>query len=174
MVRKSNHIRTGSKDALIAAVGQGVQAFQEATDEIDEAVAERLHLNRTDLRCLSVLARAGSLSASALADAAGLTRGAMTTALDRVEAAGYVRRVWDQEDRRSVRLELTKAAQKEIALLYGPLAAEGLRLLRTYSAAELAAVLRYLEDGHDLQRAHARRIRELETSQRSAKRGARR
>jgi hypothetical membrane protein len=49
-----------------------------------------------------------------------------------------------------------------------------LRLLRTYSAAELAAVLRYLEDGHDLQRAHARRIRELETSQRSAKRGARR
>lgn len=34
------------------------------------------------------------MNASALADAAGLTRGAMTTALDRLEAAGYVRRVW--------------------------------------------------------------------------------
>ena len=83
------------------AIGQRVQAFQDATDEVDEAVARRLRLNRTDLRCLSVLSQAGAMSASALADAAGLTRGAMTTALDRLEAAGYARRVWDQQDRRA-------------------------------------------------------------------------
>jgi DNA-binding MarR family transcriptional regulator len=161
----SNHTRnrhqTSSKAALIDAVGQSIQAFQDATDEVDEAVAQRLHLNRTDLRCLSVLARAG------------LTRGAMTTALDRLEAAGYVRRVWDQEDRRSVRLELTEAAHKEVASLYGPLATEGARVLQTYSAAELEAVLRYLRDGHDLQRAHARRIRERAARQRAGKRRAR-
>jgi DNA-binding MarR family transcriptional regulator len=173
----SNHLRnrqqTSSKAALIDAVGRSIQAFQDATDEVDEAVAQCLHLNRTDLRCLSVLARAGSLSARALADAAGLTRGAMTTALDRLEAAGYVRRVWDQEDRRSVRLELTEAAHKEVASLYGPLATEGARVLQTYSAAELEAVLRYLQDGHDLQRAHARRIRERAARQRAGKRRAR-
>src|SRR5689334_17357061 len=108
MIGQSNDI--GVK--LITAIGERVQAFQEATDALDEAVAERLRLNRTDLRCLSVLARVGSTGAGALADATGLTRGAMTTALDRVEAAGYVRRIRDQRDRRAVRLELTPAAQK--------------------------------------------------------------
>ena len=43
--------------ALLAAVGDAVQAFQDATDEVDDAVSRRLGLNRTDLRCLSVLTR---------------------------------------------------------------------------------------------------------------------
>ena len=149
---------------MLVAVGQKVQAFQDATDEIDEAVARRLQLNRTDLRCLSVLSQAGAMSASALADAAGLTRGAMTTALDRIERAGYARRVWDQQDRRSVRVEMTGRALKDVEVLYGPLAREGLALLQKYTNEELAAVLRYLEDGQQLQRAHAQRIRALGNS----------
>ena len=55
MIRKSNYSRT----ELVQAIGEHVQAFQEGTDEIDELVGRRLGLNRTDLRCLSVLARAG-------------------------------------------------------------------------------------------------------------------
>lgn len=157
MIRKSNY----SKAALLAAIGQRVQAFQDATDEVDEAVARRLQLNRTDLRCLSVLSQAGATSASALADATGLTRGAMTTALDRIEEAGFARRVWDQDDRRTVRVEMTEAAKRAVEALYGPIAKEGTRLLQTYTARELAAVLRYLEDGWRLQRAHAQRIRGL-------------
>jgi DNA-binding MarR family transcriptional regulator len=158
MVRKSNY----SRAELFAAIGQQVQAFQDATDEVDDAVARRLRLNRTDLRCLSVLSQAGAmrgLSASALADAAGLTRGAMTTALDRIEAAGYAKRVWDQQDRRTVRVEMTDAARKEIDVLYGPLAKEGFQILQKYTTQELAGVLRYLEDGRRLQRKHAERIR---------------
>ncbi len=157
MIRRSNNIRI----TLIAAIGERVQAFQEATDALDEAVAGRLRLNRTDLRCLSVLARVGSAGAGALAEATGLTPGAMTTALDRVEAAGYVRRTRDQRDRRAVRLELTAAARKEIEKLFRPLAADGSRLLRKYAVRDLQAVLRYLEDGVELQRLHAARIRAL-------------
>src|SRR5262245_11846219 len=146
MVRKSNY----TKIELIARVGQEVQAFQDATDEVDEAVARHLRLNRTDLRCLSVLSRSTAISASALADAAGLTRGAMTTALDRLEAGGYVRRMWDQEDRRTVRVEITDTALEQIGQLYGPLAAEGAQILKGYSTQDLEAVLRYLEDGRTL------------------------
>jgi DNA-binding MarR family transcriptional regulator len=158
MVRQSNYIPRAD---LLAALGDRVQAFQEATDELDEAVAARLGLNRTDLRCLSVLARAGATTAGELAGAAGLTRGAMTTALDRIEARGLARRVWDQPDRRAVRVELTDAARREVELLYAPLAREGLTVLQTYTTAELAAALRYLDDGCRLQRAHAERIRRL-------------
>ena len=149
------------KSEQIAAVGERVQAFQDATDEVDEAVARHLRLNRTDLRCLSVLSQAGATSAGELAEAAGLTRAAMTTALDRIETAGYVRRVRDQQDRRTVRVEMTAAAIRAVGALYGPLATDGARFLRKYTTQELAAVLKYLEDGWQLQRAHARRIRGL-------------
>jgi DNA-binding MarR family transcriptional regulator len=170
MIRNSNY----SKTAVLAAIGKRVQAFQDATDEMDEAVARRLRLNRTDLRCLSVLSQAGAMSASALADAAGLSRGAMTTALDRIEAAGYARRVWDQQDRRAVRVEMTDAAKKAVEVLYGPLAKEGFQLLQKYTTQELEVVLRYLEDGQQLQRAHAQRIRGLGDASAAAARLVRR
>jgi DNA-binding MarR family transcriptional regulator len=157
MVRKSNYL----KPHLLEAIGKRVQAFQDATDEVDEAVARLLRINRTDLRCLSVLSQAGAMRAGELADAAGLTRGAMTTALDRIEAAGYARRVWDQQDRRSVRVEMTAAGQKQVDAMYGPLAKEGFQRLHKYATRELAAVLKYLEEGWALQRAHAQRIRQL-------------
>ena len=155
MIRKSNY----SRKELLESIGRNVQTYQDATDEVDEATARMLQLNRTDMRCLSVLAQAGAMSASELAAATGLTRGAMTTALDRIEAGGYARRVWDQQDRRSVRVVMTDKARKQIEALYGPLAKEGFRLLQKYTTRELAAVLRYLEEGRALQRAHAERIR---------------
>jgi len=155
MIRKSNY----SKQTLLDAIGRNVQAYQDATDEVDEAVARLLRVNRTDLRCLSVLGQTGAMSAGELAAATGLTRGAMTTALDRIEAGGYAQRVWDQQDRRSVRVVMTDAARKQIEALYGPLAKEGFELLQKYTTQELAAVLRYLEMGRALQRAHAQRIR---------------
>jgi DNA-binding MarR family transcriptional regulator len=149
-----------SKTELIAAVGQRIQSFQDATDELDEAVAGRLGLNRTDLRCLSVLSQAASaMTPSVLADATGLTRAAMTTALDRLERAGYLRRVRDQEDRRSVRVELTPHAAKAAQDLYGPIAVAGAHMLQKFTAAELAAVLKILDEGRLMQREHAKRIR---------------
>jgi DNA-binding MarR family transcriptional regulator len=138
-----------------------VQAFQNATDEVDDAVSARLGLNRTDLRCLSVLARSGPAAPSALAAAAGLTRGAITTALDRLEDGGYTKRTADPRDRRGLRIELTERAQREIGTLYAPMAKEGETFLRKYTRQELTAVVKFLVDGERLQRAHAQRIREL-------------
>jgi DNA-binding MarR family transcriptional regulator len=155
MIRKSNH----SRPQLLRAIGDRVQAFQDATDEVDEAAAQALHLNRTDLRCLGVLSRLGAVTAGELAAIAGLTRGAMTTALDRLEAAGYARRAEVAADRRSVRVEMTDEAHRKVGALYGPLAEEGLKMLQSYTTTELAVVLRYLEDGQALQGVHAERIR---------------
>jgi len=60
-----------------------------------------------------------------------------------------------------VRVEITDAARQEIDALYGPLVTEGFNFLQKYTTRELAAVLRYLEEGQALQRAHAQRIRHL-------------
>jgi DNA-binding MarR family transcriptional regulator len=157
MVRKSNQNRS----ALLAALAQGVPQLQNATDTVDEAAAEVLGLNRTDLRALEILSRAGPHAASALATATGLSRGAMTTALDRIERAGYIRRTPDPDDRRGVRVELTEEARRWIERIWGPIAEDGARILQTYETDELAIILRFLEQARALQEAHAERIRAL-------------
>ena len=55
-------------------------------------MADRLGLNPTDHKCIDLMASAGSTTAGELAEATGLTTGAITGVIDRLEAAGFVRR----------------------------------------------------------------------------------
>ena len=67
-----------------------------------QAVAERIGLNATDFKCLDVLAQTGPLTAGRLAELLGLTGGAITGVIDRLEATGFVQRERDPGDRRRV------------------------------------------------------------------------
>src|SRR5215218_3306779 len=73
----------------------------------DNLAAERLGVNRTDLHCLNAIENAGGLTAGELAKVTGLTTGAVTGVIDRLERKGLARRVPDSEDRRRVKLEVT-------------------------------------------------------------------
>jgi DNA-binding MarR family transcriptional regulator len=56
---------------------------------------------------LNIVESRGGLTAGELATAAGLTTGAITGVIDRLERAGYARRVRDSRDRRKISLEVT-------------------------------------------------------------------
>jgi DNA-binding MarR family transcriptional regulator len=75
-----------------------------------QAVAERVGLSATDLKCLDLLDRMGPLTAGQLAELVGLTGGAITAMIDRLEAGGFVHRERDPTDRRRV---FIKAAQDQ-------------------------------------------------------------
>lgn len=145
----------------MAALGRVMPDFQNATDGVDAAAAEVLGLNRTDLRCLDLLSRRGAMSAGELASATGLTRGAMTTVLDRLERSGYGRRVPNPEDRRGVRFELSAQARRRIQAIWGPIVEEGMAVLDDYATSELEVIARFLDQARQLQEAHAARIRAL-------------
>jgi DNA-binding MarR family transcriptional regulator len=138
-----------------------VQQLQAASDALDEAAAVILGINRTDLRACSVLAAAGRVTVSALAAETGLSRGAMTTALDRLEDKGYVRRIPSPDDRRSVLVELTAKIRRKAAPIWGPLARDGRAALESYAASELETIARFLQRTKELQAAHADRIRRM-------------
>lgn len=70
-----------------------------------QASAAALGLNATDLYALNVLSLAGSLTSGALAGRTGLTTGATTRLIDRLERAGHIRRVPDPADRRRMFIE---------------------------------------------------------------------
>ncbi|HZD79103.1 MAG TPA: MarR family transcriptional regulator, partial [Actinomycetota bacterium] len=67
------------------------RAAQTASDVLDEAAVGVMGINRTDGRCLEIMERSGGLTAGRLASESGLTTGAVTAVLDRLEQAGYVR-----------------------------------------------------------------------------------
>ena len=81
---------------------------------MEETLAER-DLTWGEFKLLGRLVFQGSpyrLSPGKLAEHLELSSGAMTNRLDRLEEAGYVRRIPDPEDRRGVKVELTPAGQK--------------------------------------------------------------
>ena len=83
-----------------------------------DAVAARLGLNATDLRCLDLVIGEDAISPTRLASLSGLTSGAITGVLDRLEAAGLVRRDADPTDRRRFVVRVLPDLQTEIEELY--------------------------------------------------------
>jgi hypothetical protein len=67
-----------------------------------QAIADRLGLSAADHKALNIITRAVSLTAGELAQQTGLSPGAATGLIDRLEAAGCVERSRDPADRRRV------------------------------------------------------------------------
>jgi DNA-binding MarR family transcriptional regulator len=151
----SNH----SRKQLIDEVSEAIAEFQSAADLVDEAACKRLGVNRTDLRCLGLLFVRGLMSAGQLAEAGGLSPGAMTTALDRLERAGYARRVRDPEDRRGVLIDITEEARRLIEEIYGPIGRAGIARLERYTDDQLMLLRDFLREGRALQTEYASALR---------------
>lgn len=137
-----------------------VRRSQNATDRFDQAVADALGLNRTDMRCMDVLEREGPVPAGRLADATGLTSGAITTALDRLERADYARRVSDPSDRRRVLVEITPHALEVADGYYASHAALSEQLYRRYTRAQLELLLEFVRAGREFNEQEAARVEE--------------
>ena len=148
-----------TKQELIRRITEEIRAYQRANDTIDELATARLGVNRTDGRCVDILEESGPMTAGVLAKLTGLTTGAITAALDRLERTGLARRVPDPHDRRKVLVELTELGQASCADIYGPLVARGLEEMKRYSLTELEVILDFLERCHALAVDHAERVR---------------
>jgi DNA-binding MarR family transcriptional regulator len=138
------------------------RAHEAANEAFDDVACEKLGINRTDLRCLNIVDNQGPMTAGRLAELSGLTTAAVTAVLDRLERAGYARRVRDQPDRRQVIVELTPLVTERGAAIWGPLGEEAMARLRRMSVEELNGVIEFFRFGIDLNRRHVERIRGLD------------
>jgi DNA-binding MarR family transcriptional regulator len=129
---------------LVDEVGVELDELRRAGDQLDEAVALQFGLNRTDLRCLGILYRRGRVTAGELAEESGLTPGAITTVLDRLERGGYANRVPDPADRRRVLVVSTVATREIGARIQGEVELASRRLLEGRETAELTCIRDFL------------------------------
>jgi DNA-binding MarR family transcriptional regulator len=119
---------------------EACRAFTSAVDLVNQIIAERMGVNRTDHRVLEILNRRGAMTAGDLAHAAHLTTGAVTAVVDRLEDIGFVRRVRDTEDRRRVLIEQTLESTRTAMRYYQPFMSATFDSMTKYSADELEVV----------------------------------
>ena len=127
----------------------------------NHAIADAVGLHQTDQECLDLLDWAEPLTAGEIASHLGLTSGAVTGLIDRLEAGGWVRRERDAADRRRVFVHLSHERGGELWPLYQPMSESIDAYRASLSAEELATVVRFLEFANQTiadATAHARRM----------------
>jgi len=141
--------------ALPAQVTGGLRALSTEIDRLDQAAADRYGLNRTDMRALDIVGRAGPLAPTDLARLLGFTTGGVTTVLDRLERAGYVRRRPDSGDRRRLVVEVTQVTTARDQEVFGELVRKTRDLLAAYSDDQLLVIRDFLTRARKLTAAYA-------------------
>ena len=154
--------RTQKKDLIDEVVSEfRISGNQDSA--FDNLAAERLGVNRTDLHCLNTIENSGGLTAGQLAAQAGLTTGAVTGVIDRLERAGFARRAADPADRRRVKLEVTPKFYARADKIWGPVKADWESALSgRFTAEQLERVTEFLRATNELSRKHIDRLRGLD------------
>src|SRR4051812_11153680 len=125
-----------------------------------ESVARRLGVTAADQRVLGVLGRMGVATPSRLAESTGLSTGAITGIVDRLERAGFAKRAPNPADRRSVLVHACNEAAlaKVMRPIFDKLSAEMATLRARYTPAQLEAIYAYLGETTEILRAQTRNV----------------
>jgi len=127
---------------------------------LHQAIAQTVGLNATDTKCMDLILRGpeNSVTAGWLAEMTGLTTGAITHILDRLERRGFIARVRDTEDRRKVFVRARPASIEPLVPKFEAIGKAYLRLVEEYSDRDLQLICEYLEKTSELSRGELARI----------------
>lgn len=126
-----------------------------------QTVAESSGIHPTDIKCLDFLTEACSATAGDLARVTGLTTGAITAAIDRMEQAGFVRREADSKDRRKTIVKLLVAHPQHSRLVHNLFANRIPKLLANCKDEELQIITKWNADMIDTLQGEIRYLKNL-------------
>src|ERR671931_1038079 len=149
------------REEIIQAINEKLREMSTETIMFHQAVADTLGLHITDHKCLDLIYRFGPMPAGRLAELTGLTTGAVTGNIDRLEKAGYVRRINDPKDRRRTIVEPTrnKKLERKLEVIFNPLSMRMHKLSSSYSDNELAFLLDVIAQFIEQTREESKRLR---------------
>jgi DNA-binding MarR family transcriptional regulator len=149
------------REEIIHAVREKFTEMSTETILFHQALADILGIHITDHRCMYFLHSYGAMPAGRLAELTGLTTAAVTSIIDRLEKAGYVRRANDPKDRRRTIVEpvRNKKWERKIEAIFIPFHERMHKLLSLYSDSELAFLLDVLTKSIELTREESKKLR---------------
>lgn len=142
MVQKSSNLY--NREELIQKFDWEVRQLSTATTMAASAIAQQIGMNSSDLQCAELLVRMGPLTAGQLAELSGLTTGAITGVVDRLERAGWAKREADSKDRRRVIIRALPQDSPAESSLYNPYTEAMSDLLADYNDEELGFILEFI------------------------------
>jgi len=132
-----------SRKDLMAALERALRDVSGTGALFSQAAAERLGMNSTDLECVGFLVD-GPKTAGVLAQATGLTTGAITGVIDRLERAGLAKREHDKQDRRKIFVRIVPESMQKAAPIFEPMRRASAAVLSRYKDDELALILDFM------------------------------
>jgi DNA-binding MarR family transcriptional regulator len=129
---------------LAETVMKELRALSTVQDRLDQYAMHRFGINRTDLRALDLIGQAGVISPTALAGALGMSTGATSAVLDRLEAAGYARRDPDPGHRRRTLVRQSSRAEELGEAIFAPVIRGTLQEAAAYPDAALTSIAEFL------------------------------
>src|SRR6202140_4026010 len=140
--------RPKARAALMEELEHAVRRSSALGVLFGQTVAGRVGISSSDLECLDFLNLEGRVTAGRLAEVTGLTTGAITGVVDRLEKAGFVRRERDENDRRKVFIAIVPEKVARIGRFYEHMQRAILKDWESYSDAELKLLLRFMTQGY--------------------------
>jgi DNA-binding MarR family transcriptional regulator len=131
------------KNELVKQVTMGAREYGISTVLFRHAVGEILGVNVTDMECLALIFFKGLATPSELARYTGLTSGATTAMLDRLEKADLIERRPNPQDRRGTLIVLTNERTEEVGAMFASGREAIDRLTSSYSESELESIAEY-------------------------------
>jgi DNA-binding MarR family transcriptional regulator len=142
------------RDELLRRLWDLGRQMSTQTVFLHQAIAQSAGLNATDTKCIDLILRCEDekVTAGWLSQQSGLTTGAITHILDRLEKRGHIQRTRDTEDRRRIFVRVNQKSLKSLTPKYEAIGMAYMKLLEQYSDDELELICGYLEKTSEVSR----------------------
>ena len=156
---------SGTQEKRAEVLGELVRELRQSTGlgaSFFRAAASRIGMTVTDMQVIDILESTGPATAGQLADLTGLTSGAITGMLNRLEETGLVRRERDPNDGRRiiVRLERGKDDMYKIGPIFASLEKAWDEMASQYDDEQIAFLLEFLKRSNAMSRQEIVQLRE--------------
>lgn len=133
------------KDSLITHVQMAGQHEARASLLFRHFIASKADLHPTDMECLEVIVGQPQVTPGLLSKSTGLSTGATTAALTRLERKKYITRTHSTTDRRKVIIAPVAKNVAKISALYMPFVNDAAKQLEQYTQEQLETILQHYQ-----------------------------
>ncbi|WP_420149022.1 MarR family winged helix-turn-helix transcriptional regulator [Spirosoma sp.] len=148
----------------ISSISDLGRSFSNTTILMHEAIAQKVGLSGTDHKYLGILIQNGPMTAGELAQRTGLTTGAITGLIDRLERKNLAKRKFDDADRRKIIIvPNTEQAMSLLEEIFADLQGKMIRLLSQFTNDERKLIEKYLLSTIDVMKDVTRNLQTTDT-----------
>lgn len=134
-------------DNLLLLFSRASRQYSDASIFMHEAIARKAGLSGTDHKYLGIILQHDSITAGEISKLTGLTTGAVTGLIDRLEKKKLVKRQFVKTDRRKVMvIPNIENSMNLLKPFFDDLQQETMKLLSTFSTEEIQTINRYFTE----------------------------